>query len=278
MNTKKTATLVLAILVSLAMVACGAGTESAIATGIAQTQQISELQTAAAGGVATAVPAESTATSGQTSGGGEVVTSRDVNMRAGDSTSYGVMTVVPGGEPLDIIGINAAGTWYQVRYHDAIGWISVEFTTGDKPANLPVATPSAQPSSGGGNSNSNGNSNGNTNSNSGGDVETYVINLHIDDGDQQSVSGVVSQNVVSRIVIRVEFSNNYDEGEVDIAFQCDTSEPENVDISSSGATDNTICNNNWSYELDEDNNEAVIIVELDEGSPVEWTVIANVSP
>ena len=253
-------------LVSLALTACG-GTESAIATGIAQTQQISELETAAAGNANTATPTpEATVTVEEAGGSAGVTTNQDVNMRAGDSTAYGVMTIIPGGEVLQITGINAAGTWYQVLYHDATGWVSIDFTTGTPPANLQVVSPPPPPAATA------------TSQSNQTDYEDYFLGLDYSDDQNREVSGEVSGNKPSRITIRVEGMSGNDEGEIDIAFQCDTSEPEKVEISSAGATDNTICNNNWSYAVDADHDTVTIFVELNGGGSVEWTCIANVGP
>jgi hypothetical protein len=274
---KKSIALSFLLIFSILLSACG-NADAAIATGIAQTQQISELETAAAGGDATDTPqptntAESAPT--EESSVSEVTTNQDVNMRSGDGTGYGVMTVIPGGEILQITAINPEGTWYQVAYHNASGWVATNVTTGTPPSGLPVVDP---PPPQGGNSNSNGNSNNNNNNNGSTDYDDYFLALDYSDDQNHEVSGEVFGNLPSRITIRVEGMSGNDEGEIDIAFQCDTSEPEDVDISSSGASDNTICNNNWSYDVDADNDTVTIIVELDGGGSVEWTCIANVSP
>lgn len=263
---KKSIALSLLLVFSIALSACG-NTEAAIATGIAQTQQISDLETAAAAPDDTATPepsATAVATSEGATGAQGVTTNQDVNMRAGDSTAYGIMTVIPGGEVLQIIGINAAGTWYQVLYHDATGWVSINFTTGTPPPNLPIATPPPAPAA--------------TATKQQTDYDDFFLALDYSDDQNREVSGEVHGNLPSRITIRVEGMSGNDEGEIDIAFQCDTSEPEKVDISSSGASDNTICNNNWSYSVDTDHDTVTIFVELEGGGSVEWTCIANVSP
>ena len=266
----------LLVLLALALSACG-GTESAIATGIAQTQQISSLETAAARPENTAAP-EATEEPTAEAASQEITTSQDLNMRAGDSTAYGVMTVIPGGEVLQVIGINQAGTWYQVLYHDVVGWISVGFTTGEAPADLPVATPSAQPSSGG-NSNGNSNSNNGNSNSSGGSVKDYFLSLDINDGDNKSVSGQISGDDTHRIIISVEgFGGGTNSGEVDIAFQCDTSDPTKFKLSAPGADDNVICNNNWSHQVSDSNDQVIVTVKWEGGGTVKWTLIANVSP
>ncbi len=274
---KRFALLVLSALFSLALIACGAGTESAIATGIAQTQQISQLETAAAA-PDTAMP-EASATIQEESGTTQAITTKqDVNMRAGDSTSYGVMTVIPGGESLQVIGINQTGTWYQILYHDAVGWVSVDFTNGEVPANLPIATPSAQPqatSSGGGGGNGGGGG-GNDNG------DNSFLTLEAGDDQSRSVSGSIEypgNDNLDRIYITVEGLGGNEEAEIDIAFQCETGDldPSNVQISAAGATDNTICNNNWSHHVTGDNNQIVITVKLEVNGSNDWTVIANVS-
>ncbi len=265
--------MVLAVL-TLALVACGPSAESVIATGIAQTQQISELQTAAAGNNATSTPALQQTPTPETP---QATTSRDVNMRSGDSTAYGVMTVIPGGQTVDVLGINAAGTWLQVRYANATGWISINFIEGDVLAGLPIVTPPAPPTGGGG-----GGSGGGTPTGGGGgggnsgNTQDFSLVLSANNTDNKSISGEVPANTTHRITIRVDDLSG--QTEVDIAFQCDTSNPEYVEITAPGADDNTICNNNWSHQVSPGANSFTISLRITQGSAVKWTVIANVSP
>jgi len=264
---RKSLAVVPTILFSLALAAC-ANAEAAIATGIAQTQQISQLQTAAAGAASTATLPSAGESPTETSSTPVVTTNQDLNMRAGDSTAYGVMTVIPGGEAVQVIGINPAGTWYQILYHDAVGWISVDFTTGEAPADLPVATPSAQPQTTGGGGGNNGD-------------DSY---LTLDAGDDQSksISGSIKypgDDATDRIIITVEGLGGNEHAEVDIAFQCETGEldPSYIKISAAGATDNTICNNNWSHDVTGNNNQIIVTVKLETNGSNKWKLIANVS-
>lgn len=264
--------LVALVLLALALAACGPSTESVIATGIAQTQQISQLETAAAGGNATSTPlAQQTATEATQ----QVTTSRDVNMRSGDSTAYGVMTVIPGGQTVDVLGINAAGTWLQVRYASATGWISIAFIEGDVLAGLPVVTPPPPPTGGGGGGGGN-NTGGGGGGGDTGNTQDFSLVLSANNTDNKSITGQVPANTTHRIIIRVDdLTGN---SEVDIAFQCDTSMPEYVEITAPGADDNTICNNNWSHQVSPGSNTFTISLKITQGNPVKWTVIANVSP
>lgn len=257
---------------ALGLAACGPSTESVIATGIAQTQQISQLETAAAGNNATSTPVPQQTPTTATP---QVTTSRDVNMRAGDSTAYGVMTVIPGGQTVDVLGINAAGTWLQVRYANATGWISINFIEGDVLAGLPVVTPPAPPSGGGGGGGGGGNNTGGGGGNSG-NTQDFSLVLSANNTDNKSISGEVPANTTHRITIRVD--DLAGQTEVDIAFQCDTSNPEYVEITAPGADDNTICNNNWSHQVSPGTNSFTISLRITQGNPVKWTVIANVSP
>jgi hypothetical protein len=226
---------------------------------------------------ATATLAPSTESTATTQAGTQVTTRQDLNMRGGDSTAYGVMTVIPGGQTVEVIGINQAGTWYQIRYHDAIGWISIGFTNGDVPAGLPVATPSAPPQTGG---NQGGGNQGGGNQDNEDFEDDSFITLDIEDGDQKSVSGTIkvpSDDETDRIFITVEgWENANGDYEVDIAFQCETDDNDDVVISAAGADDGTICNNNWSHEVTEDGNRIMIVVTIPGGGELEWTVIANV--
>ncbi|UYN89741.1 MAG: SH3 domain-containing protein [Anaerolineales bacterium] len=262
---------VLAVL-TLALAACGPSAESVIATGIAQTQQISELQTAAAGNNATSTPAAQETPTPETP---QATTSRDVNMRSGDSTAYGVMTVIPGGQTVDVLGINAAGTWLQVRYASATGWISISFIEGDVLAGLPIVTPPAPPTGGGGGGGNNTGGGGGGGGDSG-NTQDFSLVLSANNTDNKSISGEVPANTTHRITIRVDDLTGG--SEVDIAFQCDTSMPEYVEITAPGADDNTICNNNWSHLVSPGSNSFTISLRITQGNPVKWTVIANVSP
>lgn len=257
---------------SLALTAC-AGTESAIATGIAQTQQISQLETAAAA-PDTAAP-EPSATVQAGSGTTQAITTKqDVNMRAGDSTAYGVMTVIPGGEPLQVTGINQAGTWYLVLYHDAVGWVSVDFTNGETPANLPIATPSAQPqatSSGGGGGGGGG----------GGD-NNYSFTLDIsNDGESSTVSGELTPGDSDYVTVKFEgFGGTIDTGHLRVILICSAGE-DDVELSESIPRSNhsNECNGDWDYQIEESDSELVIGMTLPSGfnGNVSWTMTVEVN-
>jgi hypothetical protein len=123
--------IVLAILLSVALAACGgADTDSAIATGIAQTQQISALETAAAGGAAApaeddapdsadnqedAAPTETpTITQTPTPDIPQVSVSQDTNCRTGPAVYYGYRTTVNPGQVLEVVGVHAQGNDYVI--------------------------------------------------------------------------------------------------------------------------------------------------------------------
>lgn len=73
----------------------------------------------------------------------------NVNVRAGDGTSYRRITVLPTNQTASIIGINSRGTWYQIQTASGrIGWVgsSVVTVTGDL-TNVPVIASPAPTSS-----------------------------------------------------------------------------------------------------------------------------------
>ena len=264
---------VLVTLLSLVFTACG-GTESAIATGIAQTQQISQLETAAAAPDTPAPEAsiEPAAVETETSDS-QVTTKQDVNMRAGDSTAYGVMTVIPGGETLQITGINQAGTWYQVLYHDAVGWVSVDFTNGETPANLPIVTPSAQPqatSSGGGGGGG------------GGGDKNYSFTLDIsNDGESATVEGELTPGDSDYVTVHFEgFGGSIDTGHLRVILVCSAGE-DDVELSESIPRSNhsNECNGDWDYQIEESDSELVIGMTLPSGfnGNVSWTMTVEVN-
>lgn len=49
----------------------------------------------------------------------------DLNMRTGPGTNYGVITVVPGGDVVDVI--DCEGSWCRVRYGGRNGWVSASY-------------------------------------------------------------------------------------------------------------------------------------------------------
>lgn len=49
----------------------------------------------------------------------------DLNMRTGPGTNFGVVTVVPEGDEVDII--NCQGSWCRVRYGGRTGWVSAAY-------------------------------------------------------------------------------------------------------------------------------------------------------
>ncbi len=73
----------------------------------------------------------------------------NVNVRAGDGTSYRRITVLPTNQTASIIGINSRRTWYQIQTTSGrIGWVgsSVVTVTGDL-TNVPVVSAPAPTSS-----------------------------------------------------------------------------------------------------------------------------------
>ncbi len=264
--------LVVLAIFSLALAACG-GTDSAIATGIAQTQQISQLETAAAA-PDTAVPEASIEPAAAETGtsGSQVTTKQDVNMRAGDSTAYGVMTVIPGGEILQITGINQAGTWYQVLYHDAVGWVSVDFTNGETPANLPIVAPSAQPQA----TNSGGGGGG-----GGGSDDSYAFTLDVShDGESSTVSGELNPGDSDYVTVYFEgFGGSVDTGHLQVTLTCSAGEND-VELSESIPRSNhsNECNGDWDYQIEESDSELVIGMTLPSSfnGNVSWTMTVMV--
>ena len=122
----------LVMLLGLTLAACGGGadTESAIATGIAQTQQRSAVETAAAGGAPApdqgdtpadpvdeeeAAPTDTpTITNTPTPDIPQVSVSQDTNCRTGPAVYYGYKTTVNPGQTLEVVGVHAQGNDYVI--------------------------------------------------------------------------------------------------------------------------------------------------------------------
>jgi SH3-like domain-containing protein len=203
MKTRQTL-IFLIVLSALLLQACGANAQAAIATGIAQTQQISELQTEAAGGSQASQQDQAGGAEASNVVAVEVTTARDINMRAGDSTAYGVMTVIPANETVTVTGVDEDGSWYQIEYHGAVGWISAIYTSGDVPADMPIVTPPAQANNGGnGGGNGGGGGGGGGGNDNGGDKIDWSgnWNMSFDSDLVQSVHIVQSGNSISGLFV-----------------------------------------------------------------------------
>lgn len=171
----KTVYVILMLFFTLLLAACGAtDTDSAIATGVAQTQQISALETAAAGGAAApavdAVPdtADSnedeaptetpTSTLTPTPGIPMVSVSQDTNCRTGPASAYGYQATISPDQLLEVVGVWAAGDdyviveysgeatcWLWTRYADNSDFSAYElpiFSTPPTPTATYTPTPS----------------------------------------------------------------------------------------------------------------------------------------
>lgn len=256
----------LSCLLVFALAACGgSGTQEVLVVVVTATPEPTVAATAT-------LAAEASATSDTTS---QVTTKQDLNMRAGDSTAYGVMTVIPGGEAVQVIGINQAGTWYQILYHEAVGWISVDFTNGAPPAGLPVASappvPTASSSGGGGGGGGGGNGN-----------DSYSFTLDIsNDGESRTVEGELTPGDSDSVTVQFEgFSGSIDTGHLRVVLYCSAGEDE-VELSESIPRSNhsNECNGDWDYQVEESNGELVIGMTLPSSftGNVDWTMTVEVN-
>ncbi|NJN79481.1 MAG: SH3 domain-containing protein [Anaerolineales bacterium] len=104
---------------------------------------------------------------------------QDLNVRGGPGTAYPIVTALPGGSIVNIIGKNADGSWWLITLDGGkSGWISAPFTSSSNTENVPIVeAPPPQPnssgdsggSSGSDNSGGSGGSGGSGNSGGGGD-------------------------------------------------------------------------------------------------------------
>lgn len=135
---------------SLLLAACGSS-DAAIATGIAQTQQISELQTAAAASdtpAGTDTPAADTSTpapqSSATSSIPYVSVSVDTHCRSGPRIDYKLLTTILIGEKVEVLAVSAFPEYVVVKRLGGSGdcwlWLRYADQTDFSGYNLPVAT------------------------------------------------------------------------------------------------------------------------------------------
>lgn len=179
MKSKRTL-VVLAVMFALLLASCGGteDTQEAIETFVSQTQQISELETAAAGGgkgedsddsADEADPADSatpedgdaeptdtpTMTLTPTRGVAQVSVSSETNCRTGPAASYGYKTTVKVGDTVEVVGVWADGAdyvvvdygggalcWLWTRYADKKDFSSYDLTSYTTP---PTSTPTNTP-------------------------------------------------------------------------------------------------------------------------------------
>lgn len=156
------------LLLAVVLTACGGQTnESAIATGIAQTLQISQLETAAAGN-SNAQPSPTVEHTPQPDAGEEtsvpevalVSVNTDTNCRSGPSQHYKLVTTVLAGQQVEVLKTfdgsdyvviknpNGAGDcWLWLRYADTTDFTAYNLPTATQPPTpTPTITPSPTPS------------------------------------------------------------------------------------------------------------------------------------
>jgi len=140
----------LLIVSSVLLQACGAGAEAAIATGIAQTQQISALETAAADGGAEEAPAEGGEAGTPAPSVAFVSVSQNTNCRSGPRLDYTLLTAINVGQQVEVLK-TFSNDYAVVKNPNSSGdcWLFLQFanTTDFSAFNLAVATqpPTPQP-------------------------------------------------------------------------------------------------------------------------------------
>ncbi|MBX3047779.1 MAG: SH3 domain-containing protein [Anaerolineales bacterium] len=144
--------LVIVLSAALLLQACAPGSNAAaIQTGVAQTLQIAELQTAAAGAQNTATPlvppteaGEPTATLSPTPALPMVSVGQNTNCRSGPSSNYTLLTTIQTGQSVEVLKVYNATNYVVVRNPAGSGdcWLWLQYATPANFAewNLPVAT------------------------------------------------------------------------------------------------------------------------------------------
>lgn len=224
---------------------------------------------------------------------------RDVNLRAGDSTGHDVLTVVPGGASVEVIGRNGDGSWLQVVYRGATGWISANFLEGTVPADLPVAQAPAASGGGGGGGGGGGQpvsptattaAGGNqavnptaTTAAAAAQVAPADSNISVDANikNQSSThSGVISYpdgDTQDRVAVRVSgFDSNTASGELRFTLTCTGTNVGNVKVTAISSNGGSVgCNSTWTAFFTNVNTNHNITILLDNGPAayVNWTLL-----
>jgi hypothetical protein len=134
------------VVTALLLQACGPDVQAGIATGIAQTQQISALETAAAaakGG--NSGQAQSSGEIGQSSSNSPLVSvSKNTNCRSGPRVDYTLLTTINVGQQVEVLKVSAFSDYVVVRNPNGNGdcWLFLQYanTTDFSAFNLPLAT------------------------------------------------------------------------------------------------------------------------------------------
>src|SRR5579883_2349021 len=77
-----------------------------------------------------------------------VNSSDGVNLRSGPGTSFDVLTVMPNGAQVIVIGATTAGDWLQVSYNSQLGWAAATYLTLPQGAANPTTTVTVLPPDG----------------------------------------------------------------------------------------------------------------------------------
>ncbi|MCW5878499.1 MAG: SH3 domain-containing protein [Anaerolineales bacterium] len=234
----------------------------------------------------------------------EVRTIQDVNLRAGDGTAYGVVTIVPGNATVEVIGKNSSGSWLQVVYNGATGWISAPFTEGEVPADVPVVqapppptgggqaaqpTSTSAPAAGGGGGNAGG---GGGNAGGGNDAGGNAGGAQVAPADSNiSVSANIKNqssthtgeisypegDAQDRVVVNVSgFDSNTTSGELRFTLTCTGQGVANVKVTAISTNGGTpACNNTWTAFFTNVSTNHNITILLDSGAAayVNWTLL-----
>ncbi|MEM9470390.1 MAG: SH3 domain-containing protein [Pseudomonadota bacterium] len=67
----------------------------------------------------------------------------DLNLRAGPSTQYPVVTTIPGSSSVRIYGCNSSASWCDVSYSGHRGWASANYITVSSGGTAVIVTPAA---------------------------------------------------------------------------------------------------------------------------------------
>jgi hypothetical protein len=216
---------------------------------------------------------------------------QDLNMRAGDSTSHGIMTVVPGGTSVEVLGKNSAGTWYQINYNDNIGWVSVAYTEGEVPGDLPVVQ--APPAGSSGGSGGSGGSSPTSTASSGGggasptntssaqvapsDSDLVVdVNIKSHTSSHQGVISYPDGDSMDRVHVNVSgFDSVTTSGDVQFTLTC--SGPGLGDVIVMEGSTSRACNSTWTNFFTNVSNSRQLTIKLESGSGayVNWTLILS---
>ncbi|MCB2202664.1 SH3 domain-containing protein [bacterium] len=202
---------------------------------------------------------------------------QDLNVRYGPGTEYGIITALPGGTTLDVIGIDQYGYWWQVQLPDGtIGWVSISYTTSENTEDVEVVAGPPAPTSSSSEASPT-ESGGGSVAPSDSDISTT---LNIKSGNL-SKSGEISYpdgDSVDEVFVQVNgFDSITTSGEAVYFLNCSsTGSPPSITFIGGSVVDGVVaCNSSWTVFYTNDSDTSTITIQQESNAYATWQLNAS---